>query len=54
VGTEVVVRCCVRHCNQSFRAWIRADSGIEDTKGAPLSEFGSLYAARCKEHRLTR
>ncbi len=50
--TEAVVRCCVRHCNQSFRAWIRADSGIEDTKGKPINdEFGTLFAARCERHR---
>jgi len=49
--TEVVVRCCVRSCTQCFRAWMRLDGGAEDTKGAPLSEFGSLFAARCERHR---
>jgi len=50
--TEAVVRCCVRHCSQSFRAWIRADSGIETTKGEPINdEFGTLFAARCERHR---
>lgn len=50
--TEAVVRCCVRHCNQSFRAWLRSDSGIETTKGEPINdEFGTLFAARCERHR---
>lgn len=49
--TEVVVRCCVRHCNQSFRAWLRADSGIEDTKGKAIND--ALLAARYERHRLT-
>ncbi|MFQ5496231.1 MAG: hypothetical protein ACE5EX_12725, partial [Phycisphaerae bacterium] len=51
--TEVVVRCRVAHCTQCFRAWVRPDGGVEDTKGEPLSEFGSLFAARCGRHRLT-
>ncbi len=51
--TEAVVRCRVAHCTQCFRAWVRPDFGVEDTKGEPLSEFGSLFAARCERHRLT-
>ena len=49
--TEAVVRCRVAHCTQCFRAWVRPDFGVEDTKGEPLSEFGSLFAARCEKHR---
>lgn len=50
--TEVVVRCRVRQCNQSFRAWLREDSGIEDTQGKPINdEFGTLLVARCERHR---
>ncbi len=52
--TEIAVRCIARHCSQAYRAWIREDSRIEDTKGEPFAEFGSLFAARCEEHRLAR
>ncbi len=52
--TEIAVRCSVRRCSQAYRAWIREDSRIEDTKGKPFAEFGSLFAARCEEHRLAR
>jgi len=52
--TEMIVRCRVAHCTQCFRAWMRPDGGIEDTKGVPLGEFGSLFAARCEKHRSKR
>ena len=52
--TEAVVRCRVARCTQCFRAWVRPDFGVEDTKGEPISEFGSLFAARCEAHKLTR
>jgi len=51
--TELVVRCRVAHCTQCYRAWVRPDGEIEDTRGEPLSKFGSLFAARCERHRLT-
>jgi len=51
--TEMVVRCRA-HCTQCFRAWMRPDGGAEDTKGEPISEFRSLFAARCERHRLTQ